>query len=159
GVAHFNFGLTVNKPEANFHNAPRRGELDGVLSKVPDHLLKPVGVEQEHVYGRGEILLQTHPFGFRLRAYRFDPRLDNGGEVERLNIQREIASDDGRYIEQVVNQFLLRAGVALYSLQGALFALFVEAPPPDKHDPTEHGGQRRAQLVRDGGEKFIFQSA
>src|SRR5262245_5393202 len=158
GVDHLDFGSSAEIPEANFHDAPRGGELDGVLRQIPDRLLKPVGVKQEHMYGRVEILLQTHPFSLRLRAYRFDRRLDNGGEVGRLNIQREIAINDGRDIEQVVNQFLLRAGVALNSLQGALFALFVEAPPPDEHDPTEHGGQRRAQLVRDGGEKFIFQA-
>src|SRR4029453_18048794 len=47
GVNHLDFGLTVKKPEANLHGAPRRGELDGVLYQVPDHLLKPVGVQQE----------------------------------------------------------------------------------------------------------------
>src|SRR5262245_45887186 len=158
GVDHLDFGSSAEILEANFHDAPRRGELDGVLRQIPDHLLKPVGIKQEHMYGRVEILLQTHPFCLRLRAYRFDRRVDDGGEVGRLNITREIASDDGRDIEQVVNQFLLRAGVALDSLQGALFALFVEALAPDNPDPTEHGGQRRAQLVRDGGEKFIFQA-
>src|SRR5262249_47086433 len=158
GVDHLDFGISVEIPEANFHDAPRRGELDGVMRQIPDHLPKPVEVKQEHMYGRVKILLQTHPFGLRLRAYRFDPRLDNGSEIGKFNIQREIAGADGRDIEQVVNQFFLRAGVALASLQGALLAFYVEALPPDERDPTEHGGQRRTQLVRDGGEKFIFQA-
>src|SRR6266508_1591434 len=39
------FRLPVNGYEANFHCALPRGEVVGVVDQVPEHLLKPVGVE------------------------------------------------------------------------------------------------------------------
>src|SRR5262245_8093711 len=137
GVNYLDFSLPVEIPEVYFHGAPRRGELDGVLYQIPDHLLKPVGVNLENMYGRVERLLQTHPFGLRLRAYGVDRRFDNRGESGRFNIKREIAGADARNIEQVVDQIFLRAGVALNNLQRAVFAIFVEAFPPNEHDPAE----------------------
>src|SRR5262247_2404849 len=157
-VNYLDFGLLFNVPEANFHRATRRGELDRVVDQVPDHLLKPVAVEPEQVRYWGEVCSQTHLLGLRRRANRFDRRLDNRGQVGLLEVQRQIAGDDGRNIEQIVNQLFLRAGVALYGLQGALFARLVETPFTGERDPTEHGVERRAQLVRDGGEKFILQA-
>src|SRR5262245_45941051 len=45
GVGHLDFSLSVRISESNFDGVTRRCELDGVVRQIPDHLLKPGGVQ------------------------------------------------------------------------------------------------------------------
>jgi hypothetical protein len=63
---------------------------------------------------------------------------------------------DARNVQQVLDQLRLRARVAFDRLQRA-DALFLGQLRGTQHVcPAEHGIQRCAQLVRDGGQKLVF---
>ena len=70
--------------------------------------------------------------------------------------QRELAGDDARDVEQIRHELRLRMRVAIDDGERPPRALLVENAVEQHARPSDDGVQRRAQLVRQRGEKLVF---
>jgi len=77
---------------------------------------------------------------------------------EGLEFETEIASDDSRYVEQIVDESRLRTCVALDRLDRAGGVRAFDFAVPDHRRPTENRRQGRAQLMRERREKLILET-
>src|SRR5207237_8616135 len=83
---------------------------------------------------------------------------DDGDEFDRAGLQPQLAPNDARDVEQILDQLLLRLGAALDNFQPAGGGGGVKLPLAQHPGPSEHRGQRRAQLVRDRGEELVLET-
>ena len=77
---------------------------------------------------RVEHALQPYSLRLRCRAHRVESGIDDGGEIDRADIQTHLPRDDPRHIEEVVDQLHLRVGVAIDGLERSGRRGFVELP-------------------------------
>ena len=90
------------------------------------------------------------------RADAVDGALDDAAQVHRPHVETEPAGHDARDVEQVFDELSLGARVALDGLERAALHHLVHGAAPEPPDPAEHGGERRAELMRDGGEELVL---
>ena len=97
--------------DAHPNPAVLRRELHGVGQQVPEHLLKALGIA--HDGGPRRVLdeLEENALGVGRGRHRPDRRLDDGADLHGLEIELELARDDPRHVEQLVDDLVLRAGV------------------------------------------------
>ena len=141
-------------------DAPAPGrELDRVRDQVPDHLPQAVGVAG-HQAGRGiEDGLYLDPTRVRRRHQRLDGRRHHGRHLDGAHVQAELRPHDARQVEDVRDHLLLRAGVAVDGVEGAGLGGLVQASASQQVDPPDDGGERRPQLVGQGGQELVLDAA
>ena len=77
----------------------------------------------------------------------------------RLHVHPQFARDDPAHVEQVFDQLGLRPGAAADDFQRLGGFLRAHATGGQQVDPAEDHVERRAQLVRQGGQEFVFDVA
>ena len=82
--------------------------------------------------------------------------LDDLGEVQPLDVEAEVARDDAGDVEQVFDELGLDLGVPLDGREPFLQVLGVDLAGAEDLGPAEDGVERRAQLVREGGQEFVL---
>ena len=101
---------------------------------------------------------ELNPFDVRGGPQSINSRFDNRREIQRMQIETKIPGDDARNVEQVVDQTRLRTRVTLDSFNRARRIRSFNLAVSNHRRPTENRSQRRAQLVRERGEKLVFQT-
>ncbi len=129
------------------------GEFDGVAQEVEQHLAQAAGVERHlrrQLLDSGQVELQ--PFGLGLRPHRLDQRLEEGGGVDRLRVELEVAGGDFFEVEHVAHQGqqVLAAGAQVLDV-APLVA--VERGAFEQAGQADHPVERSAQLVAHVGQE------
>ena len=137
---------------------PRGVNLTALRQQVPDHLLQAVAVADHRTGDRAHRPVRA---GDRASRRRPAARLDGGAhdrpQVERLHLEPQLAGDDARHVEQVVDQPRLGLGVALDASPGrARCAPRRRMPRFEQLGPAEDRVERRAQLVRERGQEVVL---
>ena len=88
----------------------------------------------------------------------FDGRFDHGNRVHGPTLEVELAGHDARHVEEILDQLRKQLGVAFDHLDAARRARRVRGSSTQESRPPEHGGQRRAQLMRHDREKLVLGS-
>ena len=104
--------LRADAPDVNLHAAAARRELDRVRQQVPHRLLQPLAIA---VDARRAVLddgLDAQALHLRGRLDREHRRRHHAAEVDELDVEAQLARDDPRQVEQVLDQAGLRRGVA-----------------------------------------------
>ena len=119
GVGHHDHGLGVHAPQPHLHAAALGRELDRVRQQVPHHLLQAVGVARARCPPRVQARPRAgspwpRPRAARCRGRPPPPRAGS----TRLHAQAQLARDDPRDVEDVVDELVLRLRVAVDGLQG-----------------------------------------
>ncbi len=73
-----------------------------------------------------------------------------------MHVHPQFAGDDPAHVEQIFDQLGLRAGAAADDLQRLGGFLGTHATGRQQVDPTQDDVERRAKLVRQGGQEFVF---
>ena len=128
--------------------------------QVPDHLLQPLGIAG-HRRHRGSTTTSA-----RARPWRRPPGstvadgvVDHGGEIDRLHVQAQLAGDDPRDVEDVLDDLRQRLSRCARGSRARAPAWRASA----KHAAAQHAGvaedgvERRPQLVRQRAEKLVLQ--
>ena len=136
-------------------SAAGRRELDRVDDQVPDHLLEPIGIAQ-HRPRRVQGGVERDALRVRGGAQRVEGVLDQRRQVRRAQLEPQLAGDDPRHVEDVGDQLLLQPRVALDRFERARGALGVQFADAQEARPSEHGVQRRTELVRQRREKIFL---
>ncbi len=158
-VADGNFELAVRLAQAHRHGAVPFRELEGVAEQVPDDLLQPVGVGRHDAGLRVEVALDADLARVGGRLHGVDGGLGDRMRRQYLHFQPHLAGGDAAHVEQILDQLGLGAGVALDGLQATLYVGQLAAAPPQHLGPAQDGCQRRAQLVRQGGQELVLEAA
>ena len=77
-------------------------------------------------------------------------------QIDRMQLEPELAQDDARDIQELLDQFLLCGCTLLDAVGSDRHRVAVGIPGAENRRPTENGGQRRFELVGQGGEKLIL---
>ena len=89
-----------------------------------------------------------------LRREELDLVLEQLAELERLEREREAPGLDLLHVEEVVDQGRQALRLAVDRLQVAASGVVVEVVMHEQLGEAEHARERRAQLVRDGGDEL-----
>ena len=133
--------------------------LIALVSRFQTTCCSRVGIAGDRAGARIEDLAQANPLGFGRRPDRVDGRIDHAGQIGPLHVEPHLAGDDAAHVEQVLDELRLGARVALDRVEALLQVLGVARPGRQQLRPAEDGVERRAQLVRQGGQKLVLQPA
>ena len=136
--------------------AAHRTELDRVREEIPDHLLQPIRVREERTRVRIEECLQLDLLRIGDALHGFHGGLHYRDRVDLASFDAELARDDARDIEKIFDELREQLRVPFDHLEPAGDPDRVAEPDAQEAGPSEHGGQRRAQLVRDDGEESVL---
>ncbi len=100
--------------------------------------------------------LHLHAFGDSAGPCRLDGGGNDGGQIDRLGLHRQLARHDSRNIEEILDQLRLRPGVALDGLERPLPNRRGHRADAQHVGPSEHGVERRPQLVREARQKLVL---
>ena len=131
-------------------------EFHGVGEQVPKDLLEPVFVPHDDAADAGEGGGEPDALALGRRAHGLHGGGDDGGEVDPLHVEADLAGFDAAHVEQILDQLRLRAHVALDDFERLRARSSGVAPFFRICDPAEDGVQRRAQLVRERGRNSAF---
>src|SRR5439155_442740 len=76
-------------------------EFDGIRHEVPDDLLQSIGITRNRRGGRIKNGVNTNVLGLRSRKDGLDRVGDDAREIDRLNVQTNLAGDDSGDIKNV----------------------------------------------------------
>jgi hypothetical protein len=138
--------------------AALRRELDRISEQVAQHLREPVGIAR-HRRLRLDLRAEGEAALLGDWTHRLHHALGQGRQLDRGKLQRKLAGDDPRDVEQILDELHLDPRVALHGLQGALALLGRELAAAQEPHPSQHRVQRRAQLVRHGGDELVLEPA
>ena len=118
GVADRHLDVRVDALQPDLDTAAAAGELDGVGQQVPQHLLQPIGVARDRPDAGIEDGLDAHALGVGGRLHRRDRVVDDHRQLHRLDVQADLARDDPRHVQHVVDDLGQPVGVALERSRG-----------------------------------------
>jgi hypothetical protein len=132
-------GAVARAREPHLDRALARRELDGVREEVPEDLLETVGVAGDAARRVVEAHREADAARLGRRAHALGRRLDDGREGDGARRQAELAGDDARHVEEVVDELRLRLRVALDGFERARGDLRVELLRAQELRPAQHG--------------------
>ena len=149
--------LRADAPDVRLDAAAPRRELDGVRQQVPHRLLQPLAIA---VDTRGAVLDD----GLDAQALHLRGRLessstaadDHAAEVDELDVEAELAGDDPRQVEQVLDEPGLRRGVADDGVDGVRRPRWIDDAGLEHLAPAHDRVDRRAQLVRERRQELVL---
>src|SRR4029453_12225260 len=142
--------------ESDLNASAFRRELDGVREEIPQDLLQTGRVAGNRAGLGVENRLQPDLFCIRRRSYDLDRLLNDRGKINLPYLQSQLACDDARDIEQVVDELCLRPGAALDRFQRTRTLPFTERLHAKHARPREDRREWRAQLMGDHREEGIL---
>ena len=107
-----------------------RRKLDRVGQQIPKDLLQAICVAEHGGRFSFEVNFDLNVLRFGRWSHHIDGCFQDRCEFERMQFQIEIAGDDPRNVENVVNDLCLRFGVSIYRLDGASEQPSLSSEPP-----------------------------
>src|SRR5215510_10294780 len=135
-----------------------RSEFDRVRDQVQDHLLQAVGVAGNQSLVLAGFNNQVYPFLLGRRTRYLDRHPDEPAEIERPEVERHLAGDYPRNVEQVADKLDLGLDGALDVFEGRVVIFRADLPPAQHTDPAQHRRERRTKLVRKQGQKLVLRA-
>ena len=155
-VPHLEDGLASRAAQREIHAALVGCELDGVRQEVREDLLQAVGIRDDGPHRLVDVDTQSDRLGGRRGLHGLDGRRHHRRRLDLARRDPQLAGDDARDVEQVLDALGERGRVALDRLQRPLAALLVEAAAAQPPDPAHERVQRCAQLVRERGQELVL---
>ncbi len=136
-----------------------RRELDGVGDDAAEHLVQPLRIAVDRRHPVGHVLADGDVLGPGRRQRGADDAVHQVRHRHDLRLDLELAGDDARDVEDVLDQLRLRLGVAADDVDGLPGAVGRQRAGEQHLHPAEDGVERRAQLVRQRREEIVLQPA
>ena len=105
-----------------------------------------------------EYELEQYLLGIGCRAEGVADCLDGRGHVDRSNLETQLARDDARDVQQILDEPRLERRIALDDVERTHLGRLVEATGAEKASPDEDRAERRPQLVRERGEEVVLEA-
>src|SRR6266542_819049 len=141
--------------QAHGHAAVARRELHRVRQQVPEHLLQAIAVPRNGI-DIVDLTVNRDVLGFGGWRDGVERRVHHVAQAHRREVQPQLAADDPRDVEDVLDQLRLRHGVVADDAQRALRRRGIRLARREQVRPAEDRVQRRPQLVRQGREELVL---
>ena len=148
-------GVRTFAVEREMNAAAGGRELDRVRQQVPDDLLQAIGIAH-HGSAVDDLRCEIDVLRLRRRPQSIDRRLDHRFELDRPEVDPELAGDDAGNVEDVGDQLFLHMGVAFDGFERARHAGRIELAHSQQPRPAEHRIERRSQFVRQRRQELFF---
>src|SRR4051812_49436482 len=89
----------------------RRSELDRVLQDIPEHLLEPAGISDDHAGISVQVHLELYLGSRNLWAAAFADVAYGRIEIEEFRLQDHFPADDSGHVQQVIDELGLELDV------------------------------------------------
>src|SRR6266496_2638630 len=103
--------------------------------------------------------VELNRLDIRSRTNGFYGRFDDLRRLNRTDIKLQLAGDDARNVHQVFDELSLRPGIALDGFDGASGFGLIKLARAQHLRPTEYRIERRANFMRDHGDKLVLGAA
>src|SRR5437764_1265722 len=130
------------------HLAAASAKLHRITEQVPKDLLQAVWVAHYGRLCRLDREFKANLFRFCDRTRRVMRRLDHICEIDNRAVDLQLAGDDSRDVEQVVDQLRLRFSVAFDGVDRPSDFILIELVRAQQVTPPKNCRQRCAQLMR-----------
>ncbi len=143
---------------ASHRNGPLLGrELDRVRDHIAEYLLQPARIALDRRQVVGDLACHLNLLQRGLREQAAQGGFDQSREVQRLRLDRQLAGDDPRHVEDVFDQLGLQLRIAADDVDRMTHAIRRMDIAFQHVNPAEDGVERRAQFVGERGQKLILQ--
>ena len=134
-------------------------EFDRVGQEVPGDLLEPGAIAHHFESPRSDVDEDADLFGGGGGLDGVDGGGDDGGKVDALDGEADLAGGDAAHVEKIFDELGLNAGVALDDFETV--GEFVGGVGTFLEDlgPAQDGVERRAKFVGERGEEFVLEAA
>lgn len=132
--------------------------LSALPKQIREHLPQPDGVAVHDERIR-QAAFQFDAFGLRADFHVRDFREQQRHEIHEADLDEQLAGRHAAHIEQIVDEPRLQPDVALDCFETAVHYIRARALAPQQVNPRLHRIERRAQFMRDVGEKRVLQLA
>src|SRR5215475_6422947 len=149
-------GAGALKPR--LHAPARRSEFDRVRDQVQDRLLQAVGVAGNQSLVLAGFDNQVYPFLLGRRTRHLDCHPDEPAEIERPEVERHLAGDYPRNVEQVADKLDLGLDGALDLFDGRVAIFRTDLLSAQHTNPAQHRRERRTKFVRKQGQKLVLRA-
>src|SRR5499426_2334968 len=158
GVFDDQFQMGAGALQPRLHAPARRSEFDRVRDQVQDHLLQAVGVAGNQSLVLAGFDNQVYPFLLSRRTRHLDSHPDEPAEIERPEVERHLAGDYPRNVEQVADKLELGLDGALDLFEGRVAIFRTDLLSAQHTDPAQHRRERRTELMRKQGQKLVLRA-
>src|SRR5688572_6893458 len=124
-----------------------RCELDGVGDEVPDDLLQTVRIARDVADARVDQGLHAYALRISCGLNRGDGVVDDDGQLHGLNVEANLARDNARDVEHVLDDLRQPGRIAFQGFQTARRFVSRQQSAAEQSRIAEDGVQRRAQFV------------
>ena len=148
-------------PRADLDAPALRRELDRVRQHVAEHLVQPlrVAVDRRQV-GRHELRERRSACASAAGSTPLTTLSTQLRHERPAALDLELAGDDARDVEDVLDQLRLQLRVAADDVDGLADRVRARDRAAEQHlHPAEDRVQRRAQLVRERGQELVLEAA
>ena len=113
GVRHADLLVVSTRFDVDVDATALGREANGVGEQVPHDLLQAVRVTRDDARSRIGVHLDADALGARRGPHDLDGGFHHGGQIHRAHLEAQLAGDNPRDVEEVLDELRLRAGVAL----------------------------------------------
>ena len=142
--------------EADF--AAARAELHRIREEVPDDLLEAIRIADDLDHVRIDLADDGDVLGFGGWPGGLEGVAHDVAEIDRREVEAQLARDDPRHVEDVLDELDLDGGVALDDLEPTRVRRARDLGTPQHPRPAEDGVQRRPELVRDDRQELVLRT-
>ena len=103
--------------------------------------------------------MQGDRFRIGRRPDGFDGATNQFAEIDRRDVEAQVAGRHRRELEELLDNLHLRGGIALDGVENRCRSIRWNGAAPQDPRPAEHRVQRRAQLVRQHRQEFVLHAA
>ena len=128
GIADDDLDVRIDPFESHLDDAVLWREFDGIRHEVPDDLLQSIGITRNRRGGRIKNGVNTNVLGLRSRKDGLDRVGDDAREIDRLNVQTNLAGDDSGDIKNVLDDLRQCRRVPLHGLERVRVLVRVSMP-------------------------------
>jgi hypothetical protein len=155
-VADRDFDVRLHALELETDRPALRRELQGVGQQVPDDLLETAGIREQRWRTPVKRFRDRDLLRFNLWLNRVEGRITDLRQVNLLPLELELARDDPRDIEQIVDQLQLKVRVTLDDREGVREPLPIDRSGAQNSQPSQDCVQWGAELMGQRREELVF---
>ena len=158
-VLHRQLHRSAGARQAHGDHPAFRGELDRVVDEVPEDLLQPIRVSFDARRRGIQRNVESDALRVGRRANRLDRRLHHRHQVDRAELEPQLARNDPRAIEDVFDELHLHFRISLDDLEPPRESAAVDDPGSQHLGPAENRVEGSPKLVRCGRQKLVLCAA
>ena len=158
-ILHFETDVLVVRPRTDLDRSAAGAVPDGVADQIVEDQADALGIDEDRQHRRADFFVELYSRVLGRVRLGGDRRFDHGLRRQRRQRDLHLPRLDAREIEQVVHDSLQPLAILASGVQQIGLAIAQRSDGAFHQDVDGHAqrSERRAELVRDGGDEVVLQ--